>query len=150
MSNLIDFDSWRRRRQAEALSPSQQPAAMPPGFKYTEDQATALHLLAGPARHTMLYGGSRSGKTFLIVSALVARSLKAPGSRHAIFRHHLKVSIDMDTLPAVMAKRYPTVAYHIDKSDWFCRIGTRNRCFWRSGRDSSSARYTGERFSLLP
>jgi predicted ribonuclease YlaK len=51
-------------------------------FRWTEDQQRALQLLIGPARHVMLYGGARSGKTFLLVSAIVTRALKAPGSRH--------------------------------------------------------------------
>ncbi|MDE2441940.1 MAG: phage terminase large subunit [Betaproteobacteria bacterium] len=53
----------------------------------------------------MLFGGGRSGKTFLIVRAIVLRALKAPGSRHLITRsrfNHLKASVMLDTFPKVM------------------------------------------------
>jgi Terminase RNaseH-like domain/Terminase large subunit, T4likevirus-type, N-terminal len=137
MADLLDFVAWRARRDAEARSAAKSAApAMPAGFKYTEDQATALHLLGGPARHVMLYGGSRSGKTFLICTAIVARALKAPGSRHAIFRHrfnHLKVSVGLDTLPAVFAKRFPSVDYKLDKSDWVFCLGPSE--IWLGGLD---------------
>lgn len=55
--------------------------------------------------YTMLYGGSRSGKTFIAVYALVVRAWKAPFSRHIIFRkhfNHCKTSVFMDTLPKVI------------------------------------------------
>lgn len=56
----------------------------PEMFQYTAAQKSALRLLSGPARHTMLFGGSRSGKTFVLCCAILARAGKAPGSRHAI------------------------------------------------------------------
>lgn len=107
-----------------------------PPFRYTTEQASALHLLGGPARHTMLYGGSRSGKTFLLVTALVSRAIKAPGSRHAIFRHrfnHLKTSVGLDTLPKVMDLRYPGVPYKVDRTDWVVKIGGSE--IWLGGLD---------------
>lgn len=109
---------------------------IPPTFKWTEDQAAALTVLSGGARHTMLYGGSRSGKTFVLVTAVVHRAIKAPGSRHAIFRHrfnHLKTSIGFDTLPRVMKLRFPGVPYRIDKTDWVVRIGDSE--IWLGGLD---------------
>lgn len=84
----------------------------------------------------MLYGGSRSGKTFLLVTALVSRAIKAPGSRHAIFRHrfnHLKTSVGLDTLPKVMALRYPDVPYKIDRTDWVVKVGGSE--IWLGGLD---------------
>lgn len=77
-------------------------------------------MLNGPATHIMLAGGSRSGKTFLIVRKIVQRALKAPGSRHAILRFrlgHVKQSVVMDTFPTVMAKCFPTVTYQLNRSD---------------------------------
>jgi hypothetical protein len=74
----------------------------------------------------MLYGDSRSGKTFLIVAVLILRAIKAPGSRHAIFRIRFndnKTSIGLDTLPKVMVLRFPGVSYKIDRTDWVCRVG---------------------------
>lgn len=68
----------------------------------------------------MLRGGSRSGKTFLIVRALCQRSLNAPESRHAIWRfrfNHVKASIWQDTLPKVMKLCFPAVPLDTNETD---------------------------------
>src|SRR5262249_16291376 len=52
----------------------------------TPRQVEADALLNGPAMHTLLVGGSRSGKTFTICRAIASRALQHP-SRHAIFRY---------------------------------------------------------------
>lgn len=109
---------------------------VPAEFKWTADQAAALTLLSGQARHTMLYGGSRSGKTFCLCTAIVHRAIKSPGSRHAIFRHrfnHLKTSVGFDTLPAVMKKRFPGVSFHLDRTDWVFKLGESE--IWLGGLD---------------
>ena len=83
-------------------------------FHYTAAQKQALRLLSGAARHTMLFGGSRSGKTFVLCCAILARAGKAPGSRHAIIRRHyngVKTSIGMDTLPKALRLRFSGVHY---------------------------------------
>jgi len=57
-------------------------------------------------RHTLLYGGSRSGKTFLLVLVILIRALKYPGSRHLIYRLRLKDAIQsiwLETLPKVIS-----------------------------------------------
>jgi len=62
----------------------------------TTRQREANRLIGGPSRNVMLRGGSRSGKTFIIVRAIIQRALNAPGSRHAIFRfrfNHAKTSV---------------------------------------------------------
>ena len=67
-------------------------------------QQRVLKLLRGPQRYTLVYGGSRSGKTFLIVLAILIRALDAPGSRHVIFRFRQNSAwnaIGLDTLPKV-------------------------------------------------
>lgn len=91
-------------------------------FKLTTKQEEANALLASPAQHIMLAGGSRSGKTFLIIRAKVIRRLKAPGSRGATLRFrfgHVKQSIIHDTFPKVMRTCFPGVKYDLNKSDSF-------------------------------
>ena len=91
-------------------------------FKLTDRQSDAQAIFAGAARHILLVGGSRSGKTFLIVRNLVLRALKAPNSRHAMFRYRfnsIKSSVVLDTFPKVMRAAFPGVAYKLDKTDWF-------------------------------
>src|SRR5579872_868980 len=94
-------------------------------FKLTTKQREAAELLAGPQRHTLFAGGSRSGKTFLLVLACITRAIRAPGSRHAILRFrfgHVKQSIVLDTFPKVMQCVYPTLKYELSKSDWYVRF----------------------------
>lgn len=72
--------------------------------RLTARQYQALALLRSVSR-VLLYGGARSGKTFLIVCVIVLRAIKYPGSRHLIARlryAHARASIWLDTLPAVV------------------------------------------------
>ena len=43
-------------------------------FELTARQQEAQQVLAGPATHLMLFGGSRSGKTFLLTRNVIMRS----------------------------------------------------------------------------
>jgi phage terminase large subunit len=92
------------------------------GFEFTPKQAEAQNFLSSIAMYVMLFGGSRSGKTFLHVRNVIMRALKAPSSRHLIARfrfNHLKASIILDTFPKVMALCFPKVKYELSKTDWF-------------------------------
>ncbi len=94
-------------------------------FALSPRQAEAQEILNGPAKHVMLAGGSRSGKTFLIIRKQVQRRLKAPGSRGAVLRFrfgHVKNSIVHDTFPRVMSLCFPGIPYEVNKSDWFARF----------------------------
>jgi PBSX family phage terminase large subunit len=103
-------------------------------FSLTARQVEANRLLGSTARHILLRGGSRSGKTFVICRAIATRMLKAPGSSHAILRfrfNHLKESIIGQTMPAVMRLCYPEVGYEINKTDWFMKFpGNESRCLF--------------------
>lgn len=112
-------------------------------FELTGRQQEAWQLLGSPAAHIMLYGGSRSGKTLLIVRAMIMRALAHP-SRHAILRYrfnHLKASIVYDTLPKVMDLCWPGVAQHckMNKEDWFYTLpsgdGSKTSEIWFGGLD---------------
>lgn len=103
----------------------------------TDKQRQANKLLGTAARHIMLFGGARSGKTFLLVRAMVMRALKAEDSRHLIARfrfNHVKQYIGMDTLPAVMKTCFPGVPYKIDKQDWFVKFPNESE-IWFGGLD---------------
>jgi type IV secretory pathway TraG/TraD family ATPase VirD4 len=52
-------------------------------FKPTAVQKKALTLLKGGAKHILLFGGSRSGKTTVLVMAIIYRALCFAGSRFA-------------------------------------------------------------------
>lgn len=106
-------------------------------FKLTAKQLEAQAIMAGSATHGMLYGGSRSGKTFLHVRNVVLRALKAPDSRHAILRfrfNHIKASIILDTFPKVMKLCFPGVEFVMNKTDWFATLPNMSQV-WFGGLD---------------
>lgn len=106
-------------------------------FKLTDKQAAAQEVCASDATHVMLFGGSRSGKTFLLVRNLVMRAMKAAGSRHVIFRQRFnaaKNSIWLDTLPKVMALAYPEIKYTLNKTDFFMTLPNGSEV-WIAGLD---------------
>lgn len=122
-------------------------------FSWTAKQIEAQKILASIATHILLEGGSRSGKTFLLVRSVVMRALKAPGSRHAILRfrfNHCKQSIVLDTFPAVMAKCFPGVEYHIDKTDWYCKLPNGSE-IWFGGLDDAERveKILGKEFATI-
>ncbi|TKD52116.1 DNA-packaging protein [Sphingomonas baiyangensis] len=85
----------------------------------------------------MLRGGSRSGKTFLLVRAIIQRAINAPGSRHVIFRfrfNHAKTSIWADTLPKVLKLCFPTLRARFDKTDFYVELPTGSQV-WIAGLD---------------
>jgi hypothetical protein len=105
-------------------------------FELTARQHTGLATLAS-APDVMLFGGSRSGKTFLILFAIIARALKAPGSRHAVLRfafNHLISSIIADTWPKVVALAYPGLEANINRQAWFARLPNESEV-WFGGLD---------------
>ena len=86
-------------------------------------QRNAWNALCGPATHVLLYGGARSGKTFLWTIWLVLRALAKPKSTHAVVRYrfnHLKASVIYDTLPAACDRYWPgNKIYELNRSDWY-------------------------------
>lgn len=105
--------------------------------KLHDKQVEANALLASMAQHIMLFGGSRSGKTFLICRAIATRALKAPGSRHAILRFRfnaVKQSVVMDTWPKMMNLCFPGVFARVNKEDWYAKFSNGSEV-WFGGLD---------------
>lgn len=125
-------------------------------MQLTARQLQAQSVLAGEATHCMLFGGSRSGKTFLHVRNVVFRALKAPGSRHGIFRFralHVHESIVLDTFPKVMKLAFPGVRYTLHKGDGYASIhtGGEDSEVWFSGLDDKERveKVLGKEFSTV-
>ncbi len=126
-----------------------------PSFKLTEAQDKATDCLTGTATHCGLGGGSRSGKTFLLVRALIIRALKADGSRHAIFRFRfnaIKASIIYDTLPKVFELCFPGVwdRCTLNKTDWFLELPNGSQ-IWFGGLDDKerTEKVLGQEFATI-
>lgn len=108
-------------------------------FKLTDKQDEAMDALITDAKHNALGGGSRSGKTFLLMLAVITRAIKAPNSRHAVFRYRfnsVKASIVLDTLPKVMRLCFAGLweRSRLDKSDWYLTLPNGSE-IWFAGLD---------------
>jgi predicted phage terminase large subunit-like protein len=82
-------------------------------FDLTQRQKEVRAIFATGAKYFLIYGGSRSGKTFLTIYTIIVRMLKAPGSRHVVFRNDgidAKQSIGNETIPSVLALAFPGLA----------------------------------------
>lgn len=101
----------------------------------------------------MLFGGSRSGKTFLLTRNIVFRALKAPESRHAALRFRfnaIKSSIVLDTFPKVMQLAFPGVKYELSKTYWFAQFENGSQ-FWFGGLDDKerTEKILGQEFATI-
>lgn len=87
-------------------------------FRLTKAQRKGNKLLARH-KYTLLRGGSRSGKTFLICRAILIRAIRAPGSHHAVFRFRrnaIKASV-WKTMKDVFALCFPQLTYRESVGD---------------------------------
>lgn len=134
-----------RRVQSPSLAdatfgPSQTPSDEPVRIErhpLTDKQEEANAFLAAPGRHKALYGGARSGKTFLFTRALCARSMRAENSRHAILRlraNAVRAAISLDTLPKVMRLCFPGVKVEEHRMDGFFEFPNKSQ-IWVGGLD---------------
>lgn len=109
-----------------------------PSFKPNPGQEPAYALFNDPLlRHICLVGGSRSGKTFFIVRAIMMRALKASNSSHAILRFRgnaARASIWLDTLPKVNRLCFPDHHWIEHRADSFWEASNGSR-IWVGGLD---------------
>lgn len=122
-------------------------------WKKTKDQSKALKLLAGGTPNILLYGGSRSGKTFILVYAMIIRALRAAGSRHIILRYRgnsVIRSIRLDTFDKVMKLAFPEINFKEDTAEGFIRFANGSE-IWFSGLDNGdrSDRILGREFATV-
>lgn len=104
-------------------------------FSRTERQKEATKVLSS-SDEAGLFGGSRSGKTFIIIRSIVLRACKTR-SRHLITRfrfNHVKTSIWYDTFPKVMSMCFPELEVAYNKSDWFVQFPNGSE-IWFGGID---------------
>lgn len=100
----------------------------------------------------MLYGGSRSGKTFISVYALIVRACKEK-SRHVILRlnfNHIKTSIWLDTLPKVLKIAFPDLSVEWNKTDYYISMPNGSE-IWVAGLDDEKRveKILGKEYSTI-
>lgn len=82
------------------------------GYKRNPGQQRIRDLLKSKKRYNLVYGGSRSGKTFELLGTVAERALVAPNSRHLVVRQEATAAIRAlvkGTWPEMMAVRFPGV-----------------------------------------
>src|SRR6185437_2238340 len=124
--------------KSPAVVPQGQVAQEHRRKELTEKQEEANDFLARPGRHKALYGGARSGKTFLFTRAVVTRALRFGGSRHVILRlraNAVRAAIALDTLPKVMRLCYPNVEIVEHRMDGFFSFPHNDSQLWIGGLD---------------
>jgi phage terminase large subunit-like protein len=122
-------------------------------FKKTSDQVEAVQLLSSKAKHILLYGGSRSGKTAIMIRSIIIRAATVPNSRHLIVRfrfNHVKSSIWYDTFPKIMELCFPNMPAVDNKSDWFKTLPNGSE-IWFGGLDSKerTEKILGNEYSTI-
>lgn len=124
-------------------------------FRLTAKQRIAVDMMGSDATHILLYGGSRSAKSFTVVRAMIARAIWCPNSRHLIARFrlsHIKASIVADTFPKVMALCFPELVDAVEhrKTDNHWRFPNGAE-IWYAGLDDKdrSEKILGMEFATI-
>lgn len=117
------------------LAKKKGPPVRPRGNRGIEQfQREGWDALRSGATHLLFAGGARSGKTYLIMKAVIIRALAAPESTHAVLRfrfNHLKASIINDTMPAVCKREWPgEFVFFLNRSDWFAEFRNGARIYF--------------------
>ena len=121
-------------------------------FHLTDKQVEAVGVTK-TAENVLLYGGSRSTKTFTHLRTIAIRAFAAPGSRHAVLRfrfNHVKASVVYDTFPKMMLLCYPGVTYDLNKSEWFATLPNGSE-IWFGGLDDKerSEKILGNEYATI-
>ena len=121
-------------------------------FEKTTKQEEATRLLSSKAKHVMLYGGSRSGKTFILCYALIVRACRVK-SRHVVLRfkfNHVKTSVFLDTFPKVLSLCFPDCGAKPDKTDYLYRFPNGSE-IWFGGLDEKerTEKILGKEYSTM-
>lgn len=102
----------------------------------TDKQIQAIKLLK-KNKTACLFGGSRSGKTFIALFAVVLRAINYLCTRHLVIRFrfsHAKQSICYDSMPDVLKALNVDTRVVLNKSDWFYEFPN-GSTIWIGGLD---------------
>lgn len=125
---------------------------MADAFSKTDKQREAIDLLSSEQKYAALFGGSRSGKTFIICYALLVRAAKTK-SRHAILRKNFnaaKRTIWLDTMPKVINLCFPNLGVIPNKTDYYFELPNGSQIFIGGLDDKERAeKILGQEFSTI-
>lgn len=108
-----------------------------PDFVKTQKQCEAVRLLASGALHIMLLGGSRSGKTAILIRQVIIRACKVK-SNHIILRKYLSSAVSaiwLRTLPFVLQAAFPNVKVHWNNKYYYITFPNGSE-IWLCGADT--------------
>lgn len=120
---------------------------------YTDKQSEAYYLITqGTAENILLYGGARSGKSYVIASLIIHWSLKYPGLRSLIARlrfSHAKTSIWYQTVRDIM-KNVPKRLWNENRADMFLEF-TNGSEIWLGGFDEKerTEKILGSEYNII-
>lgn len=122
-------------------------------FDLTHKQYEAIDLLVSDAKNIMCYGGSRSGKTFLLTYAIFVRAALEPESRHCILRSafaHAIQSIWLDTIPKMLQIALPDCGAKPNKSRYYYTLPNGSEV-WVGGLDNAdrAEKILGNEYSTM-
>lgn len=126
-------------------------------FNFTDAQTKAIELVTSPATDIMLFGGSRSGKTFVLISICVMVAIVFKGIRIAVLRRYRKdvsESICRITLPEVCKLRLgwkqAQFEKYFNKSDLILRFPNGSE-IWFSGLEDKDRveKILGKEFAII-
>lgn len=109
-------------------------------FKINVGQKRVLDIIRRKeVKEVLVASGSRSGKTFIILWAIITIALKFPKSRHLVARkhfNHVKGSIWLDTLPKVLETCYPELKGRVkwNNTDFYITLPNGSE-IWMGGLD---------------
>jgi len=124
-------------------------------FEKTAKQKEALEL-ANKHRHTLIFGGSRSGKTTALIRNVFLRAVKAP-SKHLLVRfrfNHARTSLGHETVPKVLSLCFPGLQVNYNGTDHFWEVPTADGQMsqvWLGGIDDKerSEKILGHEYSTI-
>lgn len=108
-------------------------------FIKTKIQKSALNLFLTAAKEFLLVGGSRSGKTFIIIFTQILIASKFAGSRHLIarFRYNaVKAAVWNDTLKKVLRICFNNMPVKWNNTDHFIELANGSQ-LWVAGLDDA-------------
>jgi phage terminase large subunit-like protein len=100
-------------------------AAIDSMVTFSPGQEAARKIIESGPRHMCLAGGTRSGKSFLIVREQTGVALRAPHSRHAMLRNSFaaaRASLWLDTQRSVLRRCFPNARYEEHRQDGYIQF----------------------------